>query len=34
VNVRIPRSLAGKGDVNIVLTVDGLKANVATINVK
>jgi uncharacterized protein (TIGR03437 family) len=34
VNVRIPRSLIGKGDVNIVLTVDGYKANVPTIKVK
>jgi uncharacterized protein (TIGR03437 family) len=34
VNVRIPRALAGKGDVNIVLNVDGVRANVATINVK
>ncbi len=34
VNVRIPRSLIGKGDASIVLTVDGVKANVATINVK
>ncbi len=34
VNVRIPRSLIGKGDANVVLTVDGYKTNVATINVK
>jgi len=34
VNVRIPRSLAGKGDVDIVLSVDGVKANVSTVNVK
>ena len=34
VNVRIPRSLIGKGDVNVILTVDGYKANVPTIKVK
>jgi len=34
VNVRIPRSLAGKGNVNIILNVDGVRANVSTINVK
>jgi uncharacterized protein (TIGR03437 family) len=34
VNLRIPRSLIGKGDVNVILTVDGYKANVPTIKVK
>jgi len=33
-NVQIPRSLAGRGDVNVVLTVDGKTANTVTINVK
>ncbi len=33
-NVRIPRSLAGRGEVNVVLSVDGLAANVITVNVK
>ncbi|MCI0391789.1 MAG: hypothetical protein MOB07_23850, partial [Acidobacteria bacterium] len=27
VNIRLPRSLAGRGDVDIVLTVDGQTAN-------
>jgi uncharacterized protein (TIGR03437 family) len=34
VNLVIPRSLAGAGEVPIVLTVDGQTANVVTINVK
>jgi len=34
VNVRIPRSLIGKGDANVILTVDGYKTNVPTIKVK
>ncbi len=33
-NVLIPSSLAGKGDVNVVLTVDGKSSNVVTINMK
>ena len=33
-NVRIPRSLAGRGDVDVVLTVDGQPANVVRVNVK
>ncbi len=33
-NVRIPRSLAGRGEVNVVLSVDGLAANVVTVSVK
>ena len=33
-NVRIPRSLIGRGDVNVVMTVDGKVANVVLINIK
>jgi uncharacterized protein (TIGR03437 family) len=33
VNVRLPRSLAGKGEVNIALTVDGKAANTVTVRV-
>jgi uncharacterized protein (TIGR03437 family) len=33
-NVRIPRSLAGRGEVDIVLTVDGKVANTIKINIK
>ena len=33
-NVLISSSLAGKGDVNVVLTVDGKSSNVVTINMK
>ncbi|HZN12567.1 MAG TPA: hypothetical protein VFC61_12865, partial [Blastocatellia bacterium] len=34
VNALIPRSLIGRGDVNVVLTVDGQQANVTTINIR
>jgi uncharacterized protein (TIGR03437 family) len=34
VNVYVPRSLAGAGEVAVVLTVDGITANVVTINIK
>jgi uncharacterized protein (TIGR03437 family) len=34
VNVDVPRSLMGAGEVNVVLTVDGITANVVTINIK
>lgn len=34
VNVYVPRSLAGAGEVPIVLTVDGVTANVVTLNIK
>ncbi|MBI1761256.1 MAG: hypothetical protein HYR56_07470, partial [Acidobacteria bacterium] len=34
VNLRIPRSLAGRGDVDVVLTVDGIVANTVRINIK
>ena len=33
-NIRVPRSLAGRGSVDVVLTVDGKRANTVTINVK
>jgi uncharacterized protein (TIGR03437 family) len=33
-NVRIPRSLAGRGEVNVVFTVDGKTANTVTINIR
>jgi uncharacterized protein (TIGR03437 family) len=34
VNVYAPRSLAGAGEVPVVLTVDGVTANVVTVNIK
>jgi uncharacterized protein (TIGR03437 family) len=34
VNVRVPRALIGKGEVNIVLIVDGVRANAVTVKVK
>ena len=34
VNVYVPRALAGAGEVPVVLTVDGVTANVVTINVQ
>jgi uncharacterized protein (TIGR03437 family) len=33
VNVRVPRTLIGRGDVDVVLTVDGKASNVVTIRV-
>jgi uncharacterized protein (TIGR03437 family) len=33
-NIRIPASLAGRGDVNVILTVNGKSTNTVTINVK
>ncbi len=33
-NIRIPRTVAGRGEVNVVLTVDGKTANAVTINLK
>ena len=33
-NIRIPSSLAGRGEVNVVLTVDGKCTNTVVINVK
>jgi uncharacterized protein (TIGR03437 family) len=34
VNVNVPRSLAGAGEVPVILTVDGVTANVVIVNVK
>ena len=34
VNIALPPSLAGSGEVNVVLTVDGQTANVVTVNVQ
>ena len=34
VNLRVPRSLAGRGEVDIVLTADGKTANTVTVNFK
>ena len=34
VNLRVPRSLAGRGEVDIVLRVDGKTANTVTVNFK
>ena len=34
VNLYVPRSLAGAGEVPVVLTVDGITANVVTVNIK
>ena len=33
-NLQIPRSLAGRGNVEIAFTVDGKRANAVTINIK
>lgn len=33
-NIRIPFSLAGRGEVDVVLTVDGVQANTVRINIK
>jgi uncharacterized protein (TIGR03437 family) len=33
-NVRIPRSLAGRGEVDVVMTVDGKMANTVRINIR
>jgi uncharacterized protein (TIGR03437 family) len=34
VNIQVPNSLRGRGEVNIVLTVDGQDANVVTLNIR
>jgi uncharacterized protein (TIGR03437 family) len=34
INVVVPRSLAGAGNVPLILTVDGITANVVTVNIK
>ena len=33
-NLRLPRSLLGRGEVNVALSVDGIFANVVTVSVK
>lgn len=33
-NIQVPRSLAGRGDVDLVLTVDGKNANTVRVNIK
>ncbi|QQS48371.1 MAG: SBBP repeat-containing protein [Acidobacteriota bacterium] len=33
-NIRIPRSLAMRGDVEVKITVDGIQANIVTVNIK
>jgi uncharacterized protein (TIGR03437 family) len=34
VNLFVPRTLAGAGEVPVILTVDGITANVVTVNIK
>jgi len=34
INARIPRNLAGRGNVTITVTVDGSAANTVTANIK
>jgi uncharacterized protein (TIGR03437 family) len=34
VNVAVPRTLAGRGDVEVVLTVDGKTANPVTVSIR
>jgi uncharacterized protein (TIGR03437 family) len=34
VNVALPPSLSGSGEVNVVMTVDGQTSNVVTVNVQ
>lgn len=34
INVRIPRSLIGRGEIDVVLTVDGKAANMPQVNIK
>ena len=34
VNLYVPRSLAGAGEVPVVLTVDGITANAVTVNIR
>jgi len=33
-NLIVPRSLAGRGEVDVVLTVDGRTANTVKVNIK
>jgi uncharacterized protein (TIGR03437 family) len=34
VNLLVPTSLAGRGEVDVVLTVDGVAANTVRVNIK
>jgi hypothetical protein len=34
VNVLLPRSLRGRGEVDVILTVDGVAANMVKVSVK
>jgi uncharacterized protein (TIGR03437 family) len=34
INVQLPQSLSGSGQVNVILTVDGQTANVVTIDIQ
>jgi len=34
INVALPRALAGRGEVDVILTVDGKTANIVRINIK
>ena len=34
INVTVPRSLAGAGQVPLILTIDGITANVVTLAIK
>lgn len=34
INVEIPRTLAGRGDVDVAITVDGVSANLVKVNIK
>jgi uncharacterized protein (TIGR03437 family) len=34
INLRIPRSRAGRGDVDVVITADGKAANLVRVNIK
>jgi uncharacterized protein (TIGR03437 family) len=34
INLRVPKTLAGRGEVNIVLTVEGKQANAVTVHFK
>ena len=34
INILVPRSLAGRGEVDLILTVDGVQANVVRISIK
>jgi uncharacterized protein (TIGR03437 family) len=34
INLRIPRSLVGRGDVDVALTVDGKLANTVRVNIR